>query len=704
LEESYEVCAVAQWPELIGIWRVCRQFPPIAAAQLVSAGCGSFFRRAMRAVIVATCVVATANAQTSPERLSVEEGATPTSVDAPHPGGRSEENAVSQATDAFGVVIGREELGLYDATDVRGFSPIAAGNARIDGLYFDPVYQPNTRITDSTTIHVGIAAQGSPFIAPTGIVDYVLRRPDDTATLSTLISGDNWSSRSIEADATLPLVGKSLDVGAGIYAGRQAYGDGTHDKQVNEAAELRWRPTAGIDILPFWTRTVVYDAVPSPIYIPSIEVLPERLPRGHDSGPDWPRDHQIGNVGGVVATAELPGSLRLSASAFHSSIDTPVNFTSLRAGFDEQGQFQQLIIADPPLATRSDSGEIRLTKEVQKGLLLQRIHLSLRARDRVETYGGSDTIDIGDFHLGQPIVAKEPVLVFGPTSRDEERQWTAGVSYQAQWSSLAELGVSAMKTRYRKQVDQPDLAEGVSRSAPWLVSMSAASHLTGRLAVYGSYAQGLEDSAAAPDIATNRGQPAPALRTHQIDGGVRWLVHGDLTAVLGGFVLRKPYFDLDETNRYVKLGAIRNEGIEFSLTGHLASHLEIVLGTLLQRPRVMGEAVTKGIVESRPTGILARTSILDVDWKLSFLKGLSADAAVESRSREVSTTDDRVGIPSRTTLDLGARYRFAIGKKQALFRLLVSNVTDIHGLVSEGDDAYSPLPGTSVSAYLTLDV
>ena len=52
-------------------------------------------------------------------------------------GQRAVENAIRQANDAFGTSIGRETIGLYNSSSVRGFSPTAAGNVRIDSLYFD---------------------------------------------------------------------------------------------------------------------------------------------------------------------------------------------------------------------------------------------------------------------------------------------------------------------------------------------------------------------------------------------------------------------------------------------------------------------------------------------------------------------------------------------------------------------------------------
>lgn len=91
--------------------------------------------------------------------------------------GRSDENAVRQAQDAFRTSVGRETIGLYSASSVRGFSPVAAGNARIEGLYFDQVWTLTPRIRRAASIRVGLSAQGYPFPAPTGIVDYSFRKP-----------------------------------------------------------------------------------------------------------------------------------------------------------------------------------------------------------------------------------------------------------------------------------------------------------------------------------------------------------------------------------------------------------------------------------------------------------------------------------------------------------------------------------------------
>ncbi len=84
---------------------------------------------------------------------------------------KTSQNATTQSTDAFGRSVGNERNGLYGNSQVRGFNPVDAGNVRLGGLYIDLMDRVPQRISDENTVRVGIAAQGYPFPAPTGLVD-----------------------------------------------------------------------------------------------------------------------------------------------------------------------------------------------------------------------------------------------------------------------------------------------------------------------------------------------------------------------------------------------------------------------------------------------------------------------------------------------------------------------------------------------------
>ena len=122
---------------------------------------------------------------------------------------RTDNNAVTSADDAFGkTVVGDEQIGIYNPDDVRGFSPVSAGNLRLEGLFFDQQSYLTDRLIDGSTIHVGISAQGYPFPAPTGIADYSLRKPGDKFVASIGLNYGPWYGKSAELDVQVPITGR----------------------------------------------------------------------------------------------------------------------------------------------------------------------------------------------------------------------------------------------------------------------------------------------------------------------------------------------------------------------------------------------------------------------------------------------------------------------------------------------------------------
>src|SRR5689334_17039915 len=198
---------------------------------------------------------------------------------AAHPQSRSNENAVTQAEDAFGFSVGRESLGIYNAGNARGFSPSAAGNLRIDGLYFDQVWGLPSALVDSTSIKVGLSAQGYPFAAPSGIVDQALRRPSDKAGASVVGNWDSWGTYGLEVDGSVP-INDQLSIGYGINGTHVGFADGTTNWNHTESLIALWRPAKGIEIMPFWGLNNDYDDEAGTFYVPAGNFLP-KLPR-HD--------------------------------------------------------------------------------------------------------------------------------------------------------------------------------------------------------------------------------------------------------------------------------------------------------------------------------------------------------------------------------------------------------------------------------------
>lgn len=614
---------------------------------------------------------------------------------------RATENALKAADDAFGTTIGRETIGLYGPNDVRGFSAVDAGNARLEDLYFDPVTLPSSLLRDTTTIRVGIAAQGFAFPAPTGVVDVRLRRPGDRNQASAFLSADSYGYLVGEATAEVR-ASSSIGVALGVGAYRESYVNGTTDRIISGSATIDWNPTAQLNITPFYSYTNIRASLAPPVYLTAGEFLPPNIPRRRFAGPVWAANERDRYNFGLAADW-TGGSWRLRTGLFRSISNSPATFANLYLDVERDGTARQLVVADPPGRNGSTSGEIRLDKRFGDGPREHTATFTLRGRDRTRVFAGSDAIDLGPVIIGETQTAVRPDFSFSPTDNDTIRQGTLGLAYGLRWRGLGELSVSAQQSFYRKRTVPAGGIARTEKATPFLVSAAATAHATGRLSVFGSYTEGLEDSGAAPGSATNRNAPLPASLTQQIDVGLRWRLSNDLRLVVGAYALQRPYFQFDGSGAYRRLGDTRTHGIEASISGALTPRLTLLAGGLAGKSRVSGPAVSTGLVGNRTVGRPDFRANFAADWLPPGVEGLTLTGAVNAMSSVVATNSNAVRVPARATIDLGARYAFRLAGSPAQLRLNIANVTDVDGFDVYGSGVYDIITGRLAQLSIGLD-
>src|SRR6202050_4983464 len=126
------------------------------------------------------------------------------------------DDPVASASDAFGLTLGLESIGIYNPGGVRGFNPQTAGDVRIDGLYFDQQGALSNRVVEGSTIRVGVSEIGYAFPAPTGIVDYNLRHPGNgTPSATIVVSAGPFQAHGVSIDGNLPLISTELQLPIG---------------------------------------------------------------------------------------------------------------------------------------------------------------------------------------------------------------------------------------------------------------------------------------------------------------------------------------------------------------------------------------------------------------------------------------------------------------------------------------------------------
>ena len=602
---------------------------------------------------------------------------------------RTDENAVKAADDAFGTSVGKETIGLYNANDVRGFSPITAGNIRIEGLSVTEHGGFTQRVVKGSTIKVGLSAQSYPFPAPTGIADYSLRTSGNEAVLSPVLTLGPYGGKALDVDAQIPIVRDRLSLAAGIsyrfeenFPGAEGL-PGEDGRQLQAGGVLQWRPGDGIDVKTFYGRMHFYDDRTIGQIFTGGPYLPPNVERRF-FGAEWAKNQVERQFFGSVGSVQLSDNWQVRAGLFRWENEGS-NLTELYRNVQPDGSALRQVVATKDQRQASTSGEVRSSYSVVEGDRRHTIHLAARGRDTARDFGGADLRNLGPAVIGKRVDVAKPEFSFGPLSRDEVRQVTGGIGYELRWPEVAELSLGLQKTDYEKNTYIPGLPTLTTKDSPWLYNGTLAVHVTDKLVAYAGYTTGLEESGTAPPNAVNRNSAPPALRTSQRDAGIRYAILPRLSLVAGVFDVRKPYFNLDPGFFYRELGTVRHRGVELSLAGQPIEGLSVVAGAVLLDAEVSGEAVELGSIGPKPVGTTGRILRANFDYRLPFFEGLSVDLGITNQGGQVASSLPYAELGGRqlmtdpqTVFDLGARYRFDAGGTPASLRAQITNLFDVY--------------------------
>lgn len=619
---------------------------------------------------------------------------------------RAQDNAVTSASDAFGVAVGNERIGLYNVDDVRGFNPIEAGNARIEGLYFDQQERPSGRSIDGTTIRVGITAQGFAFPAPTGIVDYRLRSTRDKFGVTLDLERAPFGGFAASVEAVVPLNGSRL--GLALTGGVRHFiqPQGGRNSLKAYGALVRWRPAPGSEVTALYSGFDGRDEDAVPILFPAGKALPPRLRRGRFLGQTWSQKNGGTHLGALVAKFAL-GPWRLEGGLFDSVKYLDTTFADLLRGVRPDGFVaSRTIVADADNRDQSLSGEVRLSRDFQTRALSHRLTISLRGRRKDRAFGGQLAIPLGPSTILARDPRARPSFTVGPNTDDRVRQAALGAGYTLGWRGRGSLAFSVSKNLYRKHVDFPDpkFPGLITESRPWTYSASGSTNITDKIVIYGGFVRGLEESLVAPDIATNRNEAPPAILTSQAELGVRLVLPAHMTMVVGGFAVRKPFFGLDPMLHFGMLGSVVNRGVELSLTGHPVRGLTLVAGSVFIDPKISGASVDGGLIGSRPVGSVTRRSILNLDWMPAGQARWSLDTAIESLSSREGNISNTLIAPARVTVALGGRYRTKLWGSGIAVRAQITNLLGEYGWLVSTSGGFTYSPGRTFVVQLGLEL
>lgn len=588
-------------------------------------------------------------------------------------------NVVTASADAFGVSIGVEALGVYNPGAVRGFDPLAAGNARIEGMYADvrgptiPYGPLPQRLVQDIRIRVGPAAAGFPFPSPTGIVDFSLKSPLGAAGVTPTVYIGPYGTSGFDLDAHAPVGDGRCGLGAGLTRRWDEFVPALTQFTTDIGVMGACKTSAGSSGSVFFGRTTeTQQGVYPTIYLTTVGTPAPFDAR--NTGPSWARQSTVLTDYGGLVRLEAPAHWTLRAGVFRSEYDQPYLGSDLLYDPNPAGVAQFQYVAYPDQFTGSTSGELRASHLTTSGPREYELMFTLRARDVTARYGGYDQLDLGTAVIGVQQTVAEPPFTFGPVTLDHISQWTSGMAYALRWKNVVDFAAGLEKVRYDRTVIEPAAPTISGYENPTLYYASAGVPISVRASAYAALTRGLEDSGLAPPSATNRGQLLPASRTSQEEVGVRYSA-GATSFIVGLFEVRKPYFNVGNDGNYTWLGSETHSGIELSLNTELVSGLTVVAGAVLMSPVV---AVASGAVGvgTEPVSQARRFVQLAADYRIAAWPRCSVDFTATQAGRMPVRLDDGAYNPTQTIVNLGARYRFSVQGRTVTLRVQVQNLTN----------------------------
>jgi iron complex outermembrane receptor protein len=353
---------------------------------------------------------------------------------------------------------------------------------------------------------------------------------------------------------------------------------------------------------------------------------------------------------------------------------TQLHWRNVKANGDADLFYVRLAGQSNP--NESTSGEARLTRDFIEGDRKHTFYFNTRGKRLQNGFGGNVTRAIGPGNILQPFDIPAPTFNAGTRGREYVRQYSGGLSYQVLWKDVGEFSAGLQRVQYTRftRIVDPVPAETTKE---WLYNATLAAYLSKSLVLYSGYTRGLEDAPRAPPFAVNAGASASATITAQIDGGFRYTLMPGLTLVGGVFEVKKPFFDLDQTGFFGRLGNVRHRGVEVSLSGSPLPGLTVVTGVVGLKARLSGPLVDNGTMGEIPPDTVPLTGLFTLQYGPKHWDGFSIDGRISHADSYTANVENTFKSAPVTTVDLGARYRFRLADNSALVRFQVQNLFDV---------------------------
>ena len=253
---------------------------------------------------------------------------------------------------------------------------------------------------------------------------------------------------------------------------------------------------------------------------------------------------------------------------------------------------------------------------------------------------------------------------------DERVQLTGGIRYQ----------------RIETERRDPDNGTLLSGSDESVVSPAIAFLVkpVEDLSLYGNYIEGLTQGGTAPLSAANSGEDLAPIESEQIEIGAKY-DFGKFAATLALFQIKRPsQFTDPATNTFGQFGEQRNRGVELAIFGEPVNGVRL-LGGFSYIDAELTETDDPATEGKRALGVADWLINVEMEVDVPNVNGLSTFGRVVYTGEAPLDFVGQQTVDDWTRFDLGANYRFKVGKRDTVARFAVNNVFDSDYFIARTD-------------------
>ncbi len=481
--------------------------------------------------------------------------------------------------------------GYWDFLTVRGFVLDNRFNYRRDGLPINA--ETSIALGNKARIEVlkGLSGMQAGTSAPGGLVNYVVKRPGEAPISSaslewreraSVAAGVDLSRRFGEADA----FGLRLNVDAGKVEPQARSAQGEHHLFAL-AADWRLSSATRIELEGESSRR----SQPS---VPGFSMLGNNVPDARSIDPRINLNNQAwtqpvvleGHTASLRITQRLAADWSLVAHGMTQRLrsddriafpfgctdpNPPPNGTYYADRYCPNGDFDLYEFRSDNERRRTDALDVAVSGKFATGAVRHQVHAGLLRSIYRARFGRQ----VFDFAGTGNITGTAPVAPsLGTLSENTNRDERSGELYLRDALSVDDkstLWLGLRRTHLTRSSARTDGNEATDYAQTLHVPFVAASHqLTGTQMIYASWGQGVE-SEVVPNlpIYTNRGVALPAMKSRQIEAGVKGTNESFEWSASAFDIVRPMAIDVG-TIRVVD-GKVRHRGFELTGAAHLAA-------------------------------------------------------------------------------------------------------------------------------------